>query len=160
MSKTHIHYTIQPSDPAAHLFAVTCTIENPDALGQQLWLPAWIPGSYMIRDFARNVVSLQASDRNGKVVVTKLDKQTWQCAPCTGPLTVRYDVYAYDLSVRSAHLDTSHAYFNGSSVFVAVQGQEDQPLQVDIRLPTQDCGKNWRVATTTVCHWDLRGRQL
>jgi predicted metalloprotease with PDZ domain len=148
MSKTHIHYTIQPSDPAAHLFAVTCTIENPDALGQQLWLPAWIPGSYMIRDFARNVVSLQASDRNGKVVVTKLDKQTWQCAPCTGPLTVRYDVYAYDLSVRSAHLDTSHAYFNGSSVFVAVQGQEDQPLQVDIRLPTQDCGKNWRVATT------------
>lgn len=148
MTQTHIHYSIIPNDPAAHLFAVTCTIEKPDVQGQQLWLPAWIPGSYMIRDFARNVVSLQASDRNGKVVVTKLDKQTWQCAPCTGPLTVRYDVYAYDLSVRSAHLDTSHAYFNGSSVFLAVQGQEDQPIQVDIRLPVQDCGKNWRVATT------------
>lgn len=148
MSQTDIHYTIVPSDPAAHLFTVTCTINNPDTLGQRMWLPAWIPGSYMIRDFAKNVVTLTANDRNGNVPVTKLDKQTWQCAPCTGPLTVCYDVYAWDLSVRSAHLDTTHAYFNGSSVFLAVYGQEDQPVQVDIRLPAHDCAKNWRVATT------------
>ena len=143
-----IHYTIQPSDPAAHLFTVSCSIEQPDPHGQQLWMPAWIPGSYMIRDFARNVVSLQATDRNGEVVVTKLDKQTWRCAASTGPLTISYVVYAHDLSVRSAHLDTSHAYFNGSSVFLAVQGQEDKPVQLDIRLPVQDYAKNWRVATS------------
>ena len=148
MSQARIHYSIIPSNPAAHLFDVTCTIEQPDPLGQQLWLPAWIPGSYMIRDFAKNVVNLQATDSHGEIAVMKLDKQTWRCAPSTGPLTVRYTVYAYDLSVRSAHLDTSHAYFNGSSVFVAVQGQENQAVEVDIRLPTQECAKTWRVATT------------
>ena len=148
MRNAGIQYTISPSDPAAHIFAVTCTIQQPDPHGQQLWLPAWIPGSYMIRDFAKNVVTLQACDQNGNIAVTKLDKQTWQCAPCAGPLSVSYTVYAYDLSVRSAHLDTSHAYFNGSCVFVAVLGQEDQPVQVDIQLPTQDYGKNWRTATT------------
>ncbi len=148
MSQAQIHYTIVPSNPAAHLFEVICIIAHPDPSGQQLWLPAWIPGSYMIRDFAKNVVSLQARNDSGDVAVTKLDKQTWQCGPCTGTLTVQYTVYANDLSVRSAHFDTTHAYFNGSSVFVAVQGQEDQPVQVDIRLPEHDCSTHWRVATT------------
>ena len=148
MNQTDIRYTIIPAKPAAHLYEVTCTIERPDPQGQQLWMPSWIPGSYMIRDFAKNVVRLHASDEKGEISVTKIDKQTWRCAPCNGPLTVKYEVYAYDLSVRSAHLDTTHAYFNGSSVFVAVQDQEDQPVQVDIQMPPQDCAKDWRVATT------------
>ncbi|MBI1421851.1 MAG: PDZ domain-containing protein [Gammaproteobacteria bacterium] len=148
MKPANILYSIIPSNPAAHIFTVTCTIRQPDTEGQVLWLPAWIPGSYMIRDFAKNIVHLRASDGSGDIKVTKLDKQTWRCAPCTGPLTVTYDVYAYDLSVRSAHLDTTHAYFNGSSVFVAVQGQEEQPVQVEIMLPTQDYARQWRVATT------------
>jgi len=148
MSQADIVYTITPINPAAHLFEVSCVIQQPEPSGQVVWMPAWIPGSYMIRDFARNVVSFMASDLHGTVAATKLDKQTWQCAPCTGPLTLRYTVYAYDLSVRSAHLDTTHAYFNGSSVFVAVQGQEDRPVHVLIQLPSNDCAKNWRVATT------------
>jgi predicted metalloprotease with PDZ domain len=148
MSQATIHYSIIPSNPAAHLFAVTCTIAQPNPQGQQLWLPAWIPGSYMIRDFAKNVVRLHATDDEGVVDVSKIDKQTWRCAPCCGPLTVKYEVYAYDLSVRSAHLDTTHAYFNGSSVFVAVQGQETQAVQIDIQLPVDNCAKHWRVATT------------
>jgi len=148
MSQADIVYTITPINPAAHLFEVSCVIQQPEPSGQVVWMPAWIPGSYMIRDFARNIVSFMATDLHGTVAVTKLDKQTWQCAPCTGPLTLRYTVYAYDLSVRSAHLDTTHAYFNGSSVFVAVQGQEDRPVHVLIQLPSNDCAKNWRVATT------------
>lgn len=148
MNQVKIRYTILPCNPSAHLFAVTCTIDHPDPQGQQLWLPAWIPGSYMIRDFAKNIVSLDANAANGEVNVSKIDKQTWRCAPCKGPLTLKYEVYAYDLSVRSAHLDTTHAYFNGSSVFLAVHGQEDQPVQVDIQLPSHECAHNWRVATT------------
>lgn len=148
MSKPNIHYDIIPSHPAAHLFTIRCTIQQPDPQGQVLWLPAWIPGSYMIRDFAKNVVSLQASDAQGEIKARKLDKQTWQCSPCDGELTIEYQVYAYDLSVRSAHLDTTHGFFNGSSVFLAVLGQEDQAVTVDIRLPQQDVTGSWRVATT------------
>jgi predicted metalloprotease with PDZ domain len=148
MTQINIHYAITPANPAAHVFEVICTIDNPDPQGQRLWMPSWIPGSYMIRDFAKNVVRMHASDKNGQVTVTKINKQTWHCAPCSGPLTVHYEVYAYDLSVRSAHLDTTHAYFNGSSVFVAIQGQEDQAVQVDIQLPQHAYAKLWRVATT------------
>jgi len=138
MNTANIHYRIVPSDPGAHLFTVSCTIQQPDPQGQMLWLPAWIPGSYMIRDFAKNIVTLQAQDERGAVVVEKQDKQTWRCAPCSGSLTVEYVVYAYDLSVRSAHLDTTHGFFNGSSVFLAVQGQEDRPVEVEIGLPPQE----------------------
>jgi predicted metalloprotease with PDZ domain len=143
-----IHYRIVPSFPEAHLFEVTLTIARPAADGQVLSLPAWIPGSYMIRDFAKNIVWLKARCGDGEAAVTKLDKQTWRCAPCAGPLEIRYEVYAWDLSVRSAHLDTTHGYFNGSSVFLRVHGQDDQPCRVDILPPEGAEYEEWRVATT------------
>ena len=113
-----------PLDPAAHLFRVTCTVHDPDPSGQQFTLPSWIPGSYMIREFARNIVELQAESADHPVECSKVDKATWRCAPVAAPLTLSYDVYAWDLSVRAAHLDTTHGYFNGTSVFLAASGRE------------------------------------
>ncbi|MGL6155872.1 MAG: peptidase M61, partial [Ralstonia mannitolilytica] len=98
-----IRYTIVPSAPEAHVFTVTVTVDSPDGRGQRFSLPAWIPGSYMIREFARNIVRIEASSGDKPVRLTKLDKHSWQAAPCSGPLTVSYDVYAWDLSVRAAH---------------------------------------------------------
>jgi len=143
-----IHYRIVPSSPEAHLFAITLTVPQPTADGQLLSLPAWIPGSYMIRDFARNIVWLKASCNGAEITTTKLDKQTWQCAPCSGPLEIRYEVYAWDLSVRSAHLDTTHGYYNGSSVFLRVHDQDAQPCSVEILPPQGSAYTGWRVATT------------
>src|SRR5438132_8923848 len=107
-----IHYRIIPRHPGAHLFEITCIIDAPDPQGQRVSLPAWIPGSYMIREFARNIVWLRASANGQDVAVTKLDKATWQCAPTDGPLSIVYEVYAWDLSVRAAHLDSTHGFFN------------------------------------------------
>jgi predicted metalloprotease with PDZ domain len=118
---TPIRYAIAPLHPEAHLFAVTVTVDVPDPAGQVFTLPAWIPGSYMIRDFARNIVRIRADAGDVAVPLTKLDKQSWQAAPLAadaGPLVVSYEVYAWDLSVRAAHLDTTHGFFNGSSVFL------------------------------------------
>ena len=143
-----IRYHILPAAPEAHLFEIELTVERPNPDGQLLSLPAWIPGSYMIRDFARNVVWLKAFCDDAPVGVSKVDKQTWRCAPCAGALTLRYQVYAWDLSVRSAHLDTTHGYFNGTSVFLAVHGQEQSPCAVEIAPPHGDTYKDWRVATT------------
>lgn len=146
---THaIHYRILPSSPEAHLFEITLTVQRPAADGQVVSLPAWIPGSYMIRDFARNIVWLKAYCDGAELAVRKLDKQTWQCAPCQGPLEIRYEVYAWDLSVRSAHLDTTHGYYNGSSVFLRVHGQDGQPCGVQILPPEGGAYAEWRVATT------------
>ena len=142
-----IHYSIETLDLNAHLFRVTVTVTDPDEKGQLFRLPAWIPGSYMIREFARNIVQIHAVCKDLPVSLSKLDKHTWQATPCPGALTVTYDVYAWDLSVRSAHLDQTHAFFNGSSVFLQAIGHETVPHIVDIRKPADPAAKSWRVAT-------------
>ncbi|MGD8927124.1 MAG: peptidase M61, partial [Thioalkalispiraceae bacterium] len=143
-----LHYEIIPLKPEAHIFQVILKIDEPDPHGQILWLPAWIPGSYMIRDFAKNIISISAACKKKSIVIQKQDKQTWLCQPCDGPLTVTYSIYAWDMSVRTAHLDTTHAFFNGSSVFLAVKGQEDLSHSVNIKLPRGKHYSSWRVATT------------
>lgn len=142
-----MHYTIQPVNPCAHLYIVTCEISQPDVTGQQFSLPAWIPGSYMIREFAKNIVTISASCNGELVGLIKLDKSTWHAAPCSGVLTLSYEVYAWDLSVRTAHLDPTHGYFNGASVFVMAHGKENDAVTVDI-LPPSFNAENWRVATS------------
>jgi predicted metalloprotease with PDZ domain len=142
-----IHYTIVARDLPGHLFDVTVTVAEPDPQGQVFALPAWIPGSYMIREFARNIVRVRGESNGQPVALAKLDKHTWQAAPVAGPLTLSYEVYAWDLSVRAAHLDQTHGFFNGTSVFLRVLGQEETPHQVDIQRPADPAAKTWRVAT-------------
>lgn len=140
-------YRIGASRPEAHLFEVELTVVNPAPDGQRLTLPNWIPGSYMIRDFSRHVGTVRGTDSDGRpVVVRKLSKSEWQCDPVQGPLILSYEVYAWDLSVRGAHLDQTHGFFNGTSVFLAVAGQEHQPHEVSIEQPAGVAG--WQVATS------------
>ncbi len=147
LSPEAIRYRIRPADLALHLFEVTLTIASPAADGQVLCLPAWIPGSYMIREFARNIVQIRAESGGKPVRLKKLDKHSWRAATCAGPLVLTYQVYAWDLSVRAAHLDQTHGFFNGTSVFLQVQGQEATPHVVDILPPEGEAFTAWRVAT-------------
>ncbi|MDP1540315.1 MAG: PDZ domain-containing protein [Moraxellaceae bacterium] len=143
----NIHYLVTSNHPAAHRFQVQLDIESPDSKGQVLWLPDWIPGSYMIRDFARNLSGLQAVNAQGQVLsIQAINKSTWRIEPCQGRLSIRYEVYAWDMSVRSAYLDQYRGYFNGTSLFLAVAGQEDQLHSVELVAP-EGCSQ-WRVATT------------
>jgi predicted metalloprotease with PDZ domain len=137
-----IRYTIVPKQPVAHLFEVTVTVADPDPAGQRFMLPVWIPGSYMVREFARNIVTLRATNDAGrKVRVEKTDKHTWQAAPVKGALTLRYEVYAWDLSVRAAHLDDTTGFFNGTSVFLSPLGHEEAQCVVDIQKSRPRCRK-------------------
>jgi len=144
---TAIRYTITPARPEAHLYRVTCAVEDPDPSGQQFALPTWIPGSYMIREFARHIVSIRAASRGKAVPLAKIDKHTWRAAPAPGPLVVTWEVYAWDLSVRGAHLDATHAFFNGACVFLRVLGRDDGPCELEILRPSGVRYRNWRVAT-------------
>ncbi len=146
MKKVPILYRVTPHDLAGHRLSIQLQIENPDSRGQRLSLPAWIPGSYLIRDFARQVMTIQATCGAERIVVEKLDNHTWRCAPCVGRLIVEYTVYAWDLSVRGAHIDESHAFFNGTSVFLAVSGQEDRPHHIELLQPPKI--RNWKVYTS------------
>lgn len=142
-----IVYRIKPKAPKAHVFEVNCLIPSPDPDGQVISFATWIPGSYMVRDFAKHVVRLWAHRGEVPVAVEKQDKSTWRCAPGVGELTISCEVYAWDLSVRGAHLDMTHGYFNGTSVFPRVHGKEDQPCIVEIQPPDGEVYEDWRVAT-------------
>ncbi len=142
-----IHYAIRPADPSAHLFHVICRVERPDPQGQLFMLPTWIPGSYMIREFARNVVRISAVAGSRKVPIEKLDKHTWRAAPVSGALEVACEVYAWDLSVRAAHLDETHGFFNGTSVFLLPIGHEHASCSVDILPPAGTRYSGWKVVT-------------
>ena len=143
-----IRYRIRPIDPAAHLFEVRLTVDQPDPGGQGFALPAWIPGSYMIREFARHVDRVEARSAGRRVRIEKTGKHDWRAARCAGPLELVYRVYAWDLSVRAAHLDESHGFFNGTSVFLRVLGREHQPCEVEIEPPQGEAFAGWKVATT------------
>jgi len=142
-----IRYRIEPADPHAHLYESRVTVADPDPEGQHFTLPAWIPGSYMIREFARHIVRIEARAGRRPVAIEKLDKHTWRAAPCRGPLTVTCSIYAWDLSVRGAHLDATHGFFNGTCVFLRVEGRANAPCEVEIRRPRGGAYRTWRVAT-------------
>ncbi|MDN5844609.1 MAG: peptidase M61, partial [Alcaligenaceae bacterium] len=146
MEKDLIRYHVRLADPAGHRYAVDLTIPHPAPEGQTVSLPSWIPGSYLIRDFARQIESLQAGCDGRDVPTRKLDSHTWQCDPCKGVLTLSYTVYAWDLSVRGAHFDETHAFFNGCSLFLAVHGREHEPCLLELTPPEH--ARDWKVYTS------------
>ena len=110
-------------------------------------MPVWIPGSYLVREYARHVVSVSAHCDDGPVSVLKTDKQTWQTAPCSGPLHFELTVYARDESVRGAWVDDRRAYFNGAALLPWVEGQETGPQRLRIERIADGCAAGWKVAT-------------
>ncbi len=142
------HYLIVPQNPGAHLYRVSLTIAEPDPAGQEIALPVWTPGSYKIRDYARHMVAISATSEGRDIEIVKIDKSSWQLAAAEAPITIDCEFYAYDLSVRGAHLDTTHAYFNGACVFPYVVGQESVPCLLQIEPPPRPAGNAWRVATS------------
>ena len=138
-----IDYLVEPFDRHAHLYRVTLSVPHPAAL-QLLSLPVWIPGSYMVREFARHLSRLRAAQGGRKCRVEQIDKCSWQvhCAG-TKPLTVVYEVYAFDTSVRTAFLDATRGLFNGTSLCLRVEGRESGVQRLRLRgLPS-----GWQVAT-------------
>jgi predicted metalloprotease with PDZ domain len=130
-------------EPHSHLFRVD--VELDDAAGPvRLVMPSWTPGSYLMREFPRNVQEFAAADGAGTPLRwEKTDKNTWQVsAPAGGRLFASYAVYANEITVRTSHLDASHAYVNGASVFMYAEGRERGPLEVRIDAP-----EGWRTTT-------------
>ena len=143
-----IDYTVGISQADAHLIDMCLHVSDPDSSGQVLRLPNWIPGSYMIRDFSRNIIKIDAFSDGSVVPLEKLDKSSWRAPAHINDLTVRYQVYAWDLSVRAAHVDRTHAFLNGTSVFLSVDGQEDEPVSVVFERPEHDISEAYRLITT------------
>jgi predicted metalloprotease with PDZ domain len=134
---TRIRYTLSMPDPNSHLFHVRMEVKEAPGGSVDLVMPAWTPGSYKVRDFAKNVQDFSA----GRHAWRKVDKSRWR-VESGGDVAVEYNVWAFELSVQSSHLDHEHGYVNGASVFLYVDGHKDAPVELEIRAP-----RGWQVAT-------------
>ena len=151
-----IRYVIDASATPSHTFAVTLTVPRP-AAELTLSLPVWVPGSYLVREFARHLSGLSAEQGGRSLPLRQLDKASWRVT-CAGDadLVVRYRVYAFDVSVRAAFLDATRGFFNGTSTCLRVAGREAEPHA--LRLTGLPAG--WEVATTLAPEGEGRERRF
>jgi len=143
-----IKYSVSFEHANQHLIDVCMMVDHSLNKGQEFWLPDWIPGSYMIRDFSRNIVTLKAQQEQDSVTLLKIDKSTWVLQQDVQKISVRYQIYAWDLSVRSAHFDDQHCFFNGTSAFISLRGKEQLTHQVEIIASSDPKMGGWKVATS------------
>jgi predicted metalloprotease with PDZ domain len=132
-----IHYQLEFDDYRQHLINVTIRfLANPR---QQLWLATWIPGSYLLREFAKHVENVKAYNELGQqLALTKLAKNRWELSNNDHELlTVEYQVYAYDLSVRGSYVDQNRLYLNPTTVCMGLTGQEQLLHELELFLPSE-----------------------
>jgi predicted metalloprotease with PDZ domain len=145
LTMPNLLYRVEATNLHAHLLRVTLTIAEP-AAQQTVSLPIWIPGSYLVREFSKNLQNLAARQGRRTLALQQLDKCSWQIGCKAGePLVLSYEVYAFDHSVRTAWLDSRRSFFNGTSVCLRVHGQEHQPHQLQL-LPVKG-QPGWQAAT-------------
>lgn len=138
-----IHYTIGISQPQRHLADITMTVHRLSGPALRLKMAAWTPGSYLIREYARHVRDLRAEGPDGPLPWRKIDKLTWEIE--TGGATtvsVQYQVYGYELTVRTNHIDTTHAHLTPAATLLYVPGREREPAHVSVDAP-----EGWQIAT-------------
>ena len=129
-----IKYALKMPKPQNHYFEVEMELRDFKAAELTVKMPVWAPGSYLVREFSRNVNYVKAVDENNKELkVTKTAKNEWKIAKGKAKqVKVNYDVYAFELSVRTSFLDLSHGFVSGSSVFFYVDGFQQLSGTLDV----------------------------
>ncbi|MCE3297327.1 MAG: peptidase domain protein [Crocinitomicaceae bacterium] len=117
-----VHYTLRMSKPQNHYFEVEMLVSDVKENSFDIKMPVWAPGSYLVREFAKNVNMVKAWDEKGKALeVKKRNKNTWEVVKGSAQkVKINYEVYAFELSVRTSFLDLTHGFVSGSGVFMYV----------------------------------------
>lgn len=146
-----VRYRVSMSEPHTHLFDVEAFYPAANS-PLTLAMPVWTPGSYLVREFSRNVQQAAAFDEQGRPLpITRLDKRTFSIDSRGGAVRLRYRVYANELTVRTSHLDGSHGYLNGASIFLYSEALRGRQHRVAIDAPP-----GWR----PFCALDRDGDEL
>ena len=145
MASPGLSYRIRIERPDDHVARVSVDIPCHDGQGPlEVTLPAWCPGSYLIRDYARHVRDLRATGAGGAALsAIKRDKSTWTIDP-GGASSVRvdYTIYGHELTVRTNHIDGTHAFLHGPATFLYPEALRKAPVTVELVAP-----RAWRLAT-------------
>ncbi len=135
-------FTVDCGKSAQHLLQVTLEVTGLPPGQHELAMPVWTPGAYRVADYAKNVFDVRVVGHPAQAIpVKKTTKNTWQFEG-EGTVTVTYQVYCFQLGVTSSHCDGTHAYWNGTNVYVVVDGEQGTPIDLQIEAPN-----GWRVST-------------
>jgi predicted metalloprotease with PDZ domain len=134
-------YVFRISQPETRRIEVELAFEARGEASLDVRLPVWTPGSYLVREHQRHVDGLSARAEDGReLAVEKVDKHTWRVS-CVGARTVRvtYRLHCFELTVRTNHVDATHAFLNPSAAAIFVVGREHEPCSVRLQMP-----ESWR----------------
>jgi len=140
-----VEAVVRPLDLAQHQLEVELHLPaEATAQAGALALPTWTPGSYLVRDYARFVDRVRlVRDGREEPLTVKLDKQRWPLPASKSGLVVRYRVYGNELTVRTNHVDATHAQVIPAATFMVPEGQKGRPW----RLRFEGFPAGWKVAT-------------
>ncbi len=130
-----INYKLKMPNPQSHYFEVEMILEGFKEKQLEIKMPVWAPGSYLVREFSKNVNQVLAFDENKTAIKTiKTAKNTWQLQNASKgkKIIIKYEVYAFELSVRTSFLDLTHGFVSGSGVFMYVNSHQQLPGQLEI----------------------------
>ena len=139
-----INYQVAMPNPQNHLFEVTLHLKDYSLSTLDLKMPVWTPGSYLVREYAKHLQDFSAMSDDKALNWGKIGKNHWQVdTDRISKVTVKYRIFANELTVRTNHLDSTHGYFNGAAIFFRIPEFDKQPIRVSIHTPPQ-----WQVTTT------------
>jgi predicted metalloprotease with PDZ domain len=130
-----INYKLKMPNPQSHYFEVEMILEGFKEKQLEIKMPVWAPGSYLVREFSKNVNQVTVYDDLAKTITTtKSAKNSWVInnREKSKKITIKYQVYAFELSVRTSFLDLTHGFVSGSGVFMYVNSYQNLAGQLEI----------------------------
>ena len=134
LAQNKIAYEVSFTEPQAHYAEVLMNISGVKAAHIDLKMPVWTPGSYLIREFSKNVEGFKAFGSGGKELpFEKINKNTWRISTAnSGMIKVSYRVYSFEISVRTSFVDESHAFLSPTGLFMYPDGQLNAASEITI----------------------------
>src|SRR5690349_20751713 len=128
-SQVKIGFEVSFKEPQAHYAEVEMNVSGISTKDYvDLKMPVWTPGSYLVREFAKNVENFSASVNGKPAKVEKVTKNTWRVFNAkAAAVKVNYRVYAFEISVRTAFIDESHAFLSSAGIFMYPAGMLKNP---------------------------------
>lgn len=142
-----VDYNIEIKNPNSHYAQVNIIISDFKEKTLELKMPVWAPGSYMIREFEKNIDRVTATSGTNEINIQKQDKNTWTLQVPNGSksISVSYPIYCFEQSVRTSFIDNDHAFLILSSCLMFVNSNTQQSGNVQLKFPD-----NWKSVSTTL----------
>jgi len=148
-----VNYLVEIDKPEHHYVKVTLKVYQIKEGKIRVFLPSWSPGSYLMREYARHIRWFEASQSNGEVLFhTQISKGLWeidwQKSLLKNPsdsLVIRYEIYCKELTVRTSHVDSSHAFLHGPSYLMGILEKKMRDPSIEFRFPA-----SWSKISTTL----------